>query len=199
MGATAKSPSAFPGIAFKLLNGGMTDEQFYQFCLLNSELRIERANQYIIIMPPTNSETGNKNFKFNGELYTWNKLHKLGVGFDSSTGFKLPNGSDRSPDAAWIRQDRWDAVPEEMRHRFAPIAPDFVAEIRSEDQDMALLKDKMEEYIDNGCRLGWLIDPKNRKTMVYSENGDIQTIPFESVLSGGDVLKGFELRVSEIF
>ncbi len=199
MGATAKSPSVFPGVAFKLLNGGMTDEQFYQFCLLNAELRIERANQYIIIMPPTNSETGNKNFKLNGELYAWNKQHKLGAGFDSSTGFKLPNGSDRSPDAAWIRQDRWDALPEALRQRFAPIAPDFVAEIRSGDQDMATLKDKMEEYIENGCRLGWLIDPKNRKTMVYLENGDIQTIPFDTVLNGGDVLKGFELKMADIF
>lgn len=199
MGATAKSPSVFPGVAFKLLNGGMTDAQFFDFCLLNPELRIERANQYVIIMPPTGSDNGNKNFKLSGELYLWNRQHNLGFGFDSSTGFKLPTGSDRSPDLAWIRQERWDALPEAQRLRFAPIAPDFVVEIRSGDQDMTILKDKMEEYLASGCRLGWLIDPKNRKTMVYSENGDIQTIPFETALSGGEVLPGFELTMADIF
>jgi Uma2 family endonuclease len=199
MGATAKSPGVFPGVAFILLNGGMTDEQFYDFCLLNPELRIERANQYVIIMPPKGSETGNKNFKFSGELYLWNRQHKLGVGFDSSTGFKLPTGSDRSPDVAWIQQERWDALPEEMRQRFAPISPDFVVEIRSGDQEMVILKDKMEEYIESGCRLGWLVDPKNRKTMVYSDNGDIQTIPFDEVLPGGEVLPGFEIKMADIF
>ncbi len=199
MGVKASSPSVFPGVAFKLLNGGMTDEQFYEFCLLNAELRIERANQYIIIMPPTTSETGNKNFKLSGELYDWNKQNKLGAGFDSSTGFKLSTGSDRSPDIAWIRQDRWDDIPLEKRQRFAPIAPDFVAEIRSGDQDMSTLKEKMEEYIESGCRLGWLIDPKSRKTMFYSENGDIQTISFDTLLKGGEVLKGFELKMADIF
>ena len=199
MGATSKSPSVFPGVAFQLLNGGMTDEQFYDFCLLNPELRIERANKFVIIIPPTDADTGNKNFKLSGELYLWNRQHKLGVGFDSSTGFKLPTGSDRSPDAAWIKQERWDALPEAQRLRFAPIAPDFVVEIRSGDQDMALLKEKMEEYMESGCRLGWLIDPKNRKTMVYSENGDIQTISLDTLLSGGDELRGFELKMADIF
>lgn len=123
----------------------------------------------------------------------------LGKGFDSSTGFKFPNGADRSPDVAWIRNDRWEAIPAELRQRFAPIAPDFVAEIRSGDQSVDYLKDKMEEYMSCGCRLAWLIDPKGRKTWVYYENGDIQTIPFENSLNGGDVMPGFELRLADIF
>ena len=145
------------------------------------------------------SETGNKNFILNGELYAWNKQHGLGIGFDSSTGFKLPTGSDRSPDAAWIQKERWEALPEAMRKRFAAIAPDFVAEIRSGDQDMRVLEEKMEEYMESGCRLGWLIDPINRITLVYSANEGFQTVPFDDVLQGGEVLIDFKLRLSNIF
>lgn len=200
MTAAAKTLQTYPGIAIQMPDDGMTDERFYQFCLINPDLRIERTrNKTIIIMPPTNSETGKHNFTLSGELYIWNKKDNLGTGFDSSTGFKLSNGAERSPDVAWIRNDRWRAILEEQKQRFAPVTPDFVAEIRSNDQSLAYLKDKMEEYMACGCRLAWLIDPKSRKTWVYSENGDIQTIPFETPLSGGEVMPGFELRLADIF
>lgn len=200
MTAVGKALHTYPGIAVRMPGGGMTDEQFYQFCVLNPELRMERtADKYILIMPPTNTDTGKRNFSLSGELYVWNKKYNLGTGFDSSTGFKLPNGADRSPDVAWIRNERWQTIPEEQKQRFAPITPDFIAEIRTGDQNIAYLKDKMEEYMSCGCRLAWLIDPKNRKTWVYYENGDIQTISFETPLSGGEVMPGFELRLADIF
>jgi len=180
------------------LPGG--DEDFYELCRLNPELRIERnAQNEILIMPPTTSETGNKNFELVTELAIWNRKHQLGKGFDSSTGFKLPNGAERSPDLAWIRNERWEALTPEERRRFAPIAPDFVLELRSDDQNLLSLKEKMEEYMACGCRLGWLIDPQNSRTYVYSENGDIQTLKFDDVLTGGEVLPGFELRLAELF
>ena len=200
MSAIATAPRIFPGIAIRMPNGGMTDEQFYQFCVLNPELRIERtADKVIVIMPPTNSDTGNRNAELLVDVGTWNRKKKLGKIFDSSTGFKLSNGADISPDVSWIKQERWEAIPEDLKQRFAPITPDFVAEIRTGDQNLNYLKDKMEEYIACGCRLAWLIDPKNRKTWVYYENGDIQTIPFETSLNGGDVMPGFELRLADIF
>ncbi len=200
MTALAKATDKHPGIAFRLPGDGMTDEEFYQFCMLNPELRIERTyDKYIILMPPTNSDTGKHNFTISGELYVWNKINKIGEGFDSSTGFKLSNGAERSPDLAWIRNDRWAEIPAEQKQRFAPITPDFVAEIRTGDQNMAYLKDKMEEYMACGCRLAWLIDPKSRKTWVYAENGDIQTIPFDTPLNGGKVMPGFEVRLADIF
>ncbi|MFN4256103.1 MAG: Uma2 family endonuclease [Saprospiraceae bacterium] len=195
-----RQPDAFSGITFPMPNSDMSDEQFYKFCLLNHELRIERTpDKHIIIMPPTNSETGRQNFNLSVEFGIWNKKHKLGEGFDSSTGFHFPTIGDRSPDFAWIRAERWAAVPEGERKRFAPIVPDFVVEIRSGDQNIRILRDKMEDYIADGCRLGWLIDPENRQTHVYAENGDIHTLGFDQALSGGDVLPGFELRLADIW
>lgn len=178
----------------------MSPEAFYEFCRLNDELRIERdAHGQIEIMPPTNSETGEFNASLTGELYAWNRQTKLGHTFDSSTGFTLPNGAERSPDVAWISKERWEKLPVNDRKKFAPVTPDFVIELRSPDQSLTALREKMDEYMDNGCRLGWLIDPQNRRTYVYSENGDIQTVPFDTALSGGDVLPGFELRLGEMF
>lgn len=189
-----------PGISFRLPDSVMNDETFFEFCQLNPELRIERdAQKNIFIMPPTTSETGNKNAKLTIEFGIWNKKHQLGEVFDSSTGFKLPNGAERSPDVSWIRQDRWEALTPAERNHFAPIAPDFVLELRSNDQSLAHLKKKMEEYMSVGCRLGWLVDPKGRKTFVYTENGDIQTVSFDDTLSGGEVLPGFELRLADLF
>ncbi len=183
-----------------LLDGnGMTDDEFYEFCLENSELRIERnPNGKIIIMPPTTSETGRRNSKIHIEIGIWNKMTQLGETFDSSTGFKLPNGAERSPDTAWISKKRWDAIPINQKQRFAPIVPDFVLELRSNDQSLVELREKMEEYMSNGCRLGWLIDPQNERTYVYTENGEIQTLPFEQILTGGTVMPGLELHLAEV-
>ena len=188
----------------RLFNGihfpPMTDEQFLAFCQLNPNARIERDSDLnVIIMPPTNSETGNYNAELIVELGIWNRQYKLGKIFDSSTGFKLPGGAIYAPDLAWISQNRWDALPASDRQGFAPIAPDFVLELRSPDQNFSDLKNKMEDYIAAGCRLAWLIDPQARKTWVYAENGDIQPVPFEEVLSGGTVLTGFSLRLADVF
>lgn len=189
-----------PGQVLYLPGQDMSPEAFYEFCRLNDELRIERdAHGQIEIMPPANSETGEFNASLTGELYAWNRQTKLGHTFDSSTGFTLPNGAERSPDAAWISKERWEKLPVNDRKKFAPVTPDFVIELRSPDQSLTALREKMDEYMDNGCRLGWLIDPQNRRTYVYSENGDIQTISFDAALSGGDVLPGFELRLGEMF
>jgi hypothetical protein len=178
----------------------MSDEQFLAFCQLNPNMRIERDSDLNVkIMPPTNSETGNYNAELIVEIGIWNRQYKSGKIFDSSTGFKLPGGAIYAPDLAWISQNRWDALPATDRQGFAPIAPDFVLELRSPDQHLGDLKNKMEDYIAAGCRLAWLIDPQARKTWVYAENGDIQTIPFEDVLSGGTVLSGFALRLADVF
>lgn len=183
-----------------LLDGqGMTDEEFHAFCMENADLRIERsAGGKIVIMPPTNAETGHYNSEINADLVIWNRQSKLGKTFDSSTGFKLPNGAERSPDSAWISNERWNALPVEQKKRFAPIAPDFVLELRSADQNLIELREKMDEYMTCGCRLGWLVDPPDRRTYVYSENGDIQTISFDDVLSGGDVMPGLEMRLADV-
>lgn len=187
-------------LVLRLPDAWSSDEMFFEFCRLNPEMRIERnENKEISIMPPTTSVTGNRNAKLIIEIGIWNKQKQLGEVFDSSTGFKLPNGAERSPDVSWIQNERWKAVSQEERNKFAPIVPDFILELRSENQSVGILKEKMEEYISCGCRLGWLIDPQARKTFVYTENGDIQTIPFEDSLSGNDVLPGFVLRISDLF
>lgn len=187
------------GLPLRVDAHGMSDEAFYEFCMENGALRIERtANSQLIIMPPTGSETGNRNAEINTEIAIWNRRYKLGLVFDSSTGFKLPNGAERSPDAAWIRQDRWDALLPEEKKKFAPIAPDFVIELRSEDQNLSELREKMDEYMDCGCRLGWLIDPQNRRTYVYMGNGDIQTVKFEEPLFGLEVMPELKVRLADI-
>lgn len=177
----------------------MSSEEFFAFCQLNDDLRIERAaDGQMIIMAPTGSETGNRNSEINAEIVFWNRIHKLGVTFDSSTGFTLPNGAERAPDTAWIRKERWDALGIQEKKKFAPIAPDFVLELRSENQSLSELREKMDEYMDCGCRLGWLIDPQNRRTYVYNENGEIQTVSFEEKLSGGEVMPGLEVVWGEV-
>ena len=141
------------GAPVRLSAAGMTDEEFYEFCLENPELRIERdPNGQIIIMPPSGSETGNRNAEINLEIGIWNRKYQLGKTFDSSTGFKLPNGANRSPDLAWVANERWHALSSEQKRKFAPIAPDFVIELRSEDQRLPELREKMDEYLSCGCR-----------------------------------------------
>lgn len=188
------------GFTLRLPSDMVSDKAFFEFCQLNPELRIERnAQKEIFIMPPTTSETGHRNFELGTELAIWNRRYQLGKGFDTSTGFKLPNGAERSPDLAWIRNECWDALTPDQRRRFASIAPDFVLELRSDEQALTALKEKMEEYIACGCSMGWLVDPQGRKTFVYTVNGNIQTIPFDEPLSGGDVLPGFTLRLADLF
>jgi len=198
--AATSPPRIFPGIAFQLPDEGMNDQQFYRFCLLNPELRIERTpDKFIVIIPPTNADTGKKNFSFSGELYVWNRLHRLGEGFDSSTGFKLPNGAERSPGAAWIRKDRREALPAAERQKFAPVCPDFVAEIRSPDQSMAASKEKMNEYMLNGALLGWLIDPQKSHHLGIHPRHRTNPCSFDAVILGGSLMPGFEVCLTDIW
>lgn len=189
-----------PGQTLYIPGEDLDEAAFYSFCENNQDLRIERDSQgKINIMPPTNSETGRQNAELMLEIGIWNRLTKLGYAFDSSTMFKLPNGAERSPDLSWIRKDRWEALSSDQRQKFAPIMPDFVVELRSGEQSLTELRDKMEEYFTCGAQLGWLIDPKSRRTYIYTANGDIQTISFDQLLSGGEVLPGFSLALEKIF
>ena len=182
------------------LNINLTDEAFFQLCQNNRDLRFERtAAGELIIMPPTGSDTGNRNFDIAVELGIWNKQTKLGKGFDSSTGFKLPNGKDVSPDVAWIKKEHWDSLTSEQQNKFAPIAPDFVIELRSSSDNLKPLQEKMQEYIDNGVKLAWLIDRKQRKVFIYRPNCVVEELDHPQTLTGEDLLPGFVLDLSQIW
>ncbi len=178
----------------------LTDEQFFHLCQNNPELRFERtAKGELVIMSPTGSGTGKRNADLTTDVNIWNRQTNLGVVFDSSTGFKLPNGADRSPDVAWVLNDRWNALTPEQQERFAPIAPDFVIELRSKTDSLETLEAKMQEYIENGARLGWLLDPQTPQVKIYRPGQPIETISSPATLSGEDVLPGFVLDVNRVF
>ncbi len=178
----------------------MTDEQLFDFCQLNPDFCIERqANGEIIIMSPTGSETDQRNFDLIVQLGIWTKQNDTGVGFGSSGGFTLPSGAIRSPDAAWINKINWQAIPLEKRKKFAPICPEFLVELRSETDGLKMLKTKMEEYIQNGTHLGWLIDRVHRKVYIYRPNTEVEELDNPSTLSGEDILPGFVLDLSGIW
>lgn len=178
----------------------VTHEQFKELAIANRDLRLERTEEgELIIMPPTGSETGNRNLGIEAQLWLWNRQTKLGIAFNSSTGFYLPNGANRSPDASWIKLKRWQALTEEEKQGFAPICPDFVVELRSVSDNMKPLREKMQEYIDNGAKLGWLIDRKNRKVEVYRQGCDVEILDNPTSLSGEDILPGFILNLTEVW
>ena len=178
----------------------MTEEQFVEFCAQNSELRIERtAEGALEIMAPTKGYTGNRNFEIVGQLGNWIEQDERGVGFDSSAGFTLPNGAVRSPDASWILRSRLVALTEEDREGFWHICPDFVIEIRSASDRLSKLQDKMQEYIDNGTRLGWLVDPIERRTYVYRPGVAVEVLDMPQTLSGDPELDGFTLDLGAIW
>jgi len=174
----------------------LTDEQFYQLCQNNRELNFERnAKGELIIMPPVGGESGNRESELNADLAIWNRQTRLGYAFSSSTIFKLPNGGDRSPDAAWIRRERWEALTPEQRRKFPPIAPDFVIELRSETDSLSTLQEKMREYLDGGVKLGWLINPQQQQVEIYRLGQDVEVRHLPTELLGEDVLPGFSLRL----
>ncbi|NEP60510.1 MAG: Uma2 family endonuclease [Symploca sp. SIO2G7] len=178
----------------------MTMEQFYEFCQANRELRIERtATGEVIVMPPVFSDTGNRNFNLAVQLGLWAEQDGTGVGFDSSSGFTLPNGATRSPDAAWIKGSRWNTLTAEQRASFAPICPDFVVELRSASDTLSSLQIKMQEYIENGALLGWLIDRKNRKVYLYRPNQAPEILDNPNVIVGDPELPGFVLQMAKIW
>ncbi|MEH2000414.1 MAG: Uma2 family endonuclease [Nostoc sp.] len=188
----------------------MTDEQFFDFCQVNRELRIER-NQFgeISIMPPTGSETGNRNFNLAGQLYVWAGKDGTGVCFDSSRGFKLSTGAERclttshsvsTPDVSWIKLERWNALSPEQQQRFAPICPDFVIELRSLSDNLQPLKEKMAEYMrEPGVQLGLLIDRKHRRVYIYRPGVPEECLENPATVSGESVLPGFILNMSKIW
>ena len=175
----------------------LTDEQFYQLCQNNRELKFERtASGELFIMPPVGGESGNREAELIADLAIWNRQTGLGFTFSSSTIFKLPNGADRSPDAAWIRRERWEALTPEQRRKFPPIAPDFVIELRSATDELEMLRAKMREYLDAGVRLGWLINPQQQQVEVYRLGQEAQVYELPTELSGEDVLPGFTLSLA---
>jgi Uma2 family endonuclease len=178
--------------------GHLSDEQFFAFCQENRNLRFERTHEgEIIIMSPTGGDTSKRNIIIAGELYIWNNRSESGTLFDSSGGFILPNGAMRSPDAAWIRIDRWEALSEEEKEKFPPLCPDFVIELRSKTDSLKILQKKMQEWTDNGCRLAWLIDVQDQKVYIYRPGKKVETIDsFNTKLSGEQILPGFELDLN---
>lgn len=178
----------------------MTDEQFFNFCQQNRDYRIERtAKGEVIIMSPTGSETGNRNFDLLLQLGIWTRQNKTGIGFDSSTGFTLPNGAVKSSDAAWIRLEKWNRLTPEQQQKFAPICPDFVVELRSPSDNLKRLQDKLKEYIENGALLGWLIDRKHQQVYIYRPNQPVKCVTQPSTLREESVLPGFILDLSTIW
>ncbi|MFM2302646.1 MAG: hypothetical protein RLZZ135_49 [Cyanobacteriota bacterium] len=176
----------------------LTDDQFYQLCIANSDLRLERTSQGIlIVMPPVGGDSGNREMELGGELYVWNRRTRLGKVFSSSTIFKLPGGGDRSPDAAWIELSRWEALTSEQRAKFPPIAPDFVLELRSRTDSLTPLQAKMQEYLSCGVRLGWLINPQSQQVEIYRLGKEPETLSLPAVLSGEEVLPDFELAIEQ--
>ena len=153
----------------------------------------------LVIMPPVGGEGSSREAEAITQLGIWNKQAKLGIVFSSSGGFKLPNGADRSPDAAWIERSRWEALPLEQRRKFPPIAPDFVIELRSETDELKPLQDKMREYMENGVKLGWLLNPKDRQVEIYQPGQPVEVLNSPSQLSGEPLLPHFVLDLSEIF
>ncbi len=178
----------------------MTTEQFYQFCQANRDLRIERtADGEVIVMPPAFSDTGNRNLKIGQQLANWADRDGTGETFDSSTGFTLPNGATRSPDASWIKLERWNALTEMQKASFAPICPDFVIELRSKSDTLKGLQAKMQEYIFNGALLGWLIDRQQRKVYIYRPNQEAEILDHPESVSGDRILPGFGLQMAKIW
>jgi Uma2 family endonuclease len=178
----------------------LTDDQFFELCQRNRDLKFERTSTgELIIMTPTGGETSNSNAGLTSQLWMWNDRTKLGKVFDSSGGFKLPNGADRSPDASWVKLDRWEALTLEQRQKFPPLCPDFVVELLSPSDNLKTTQEKMREYLENGARLGWLINRKNRQVEIYRSNRDVEVLDVPTSLSGEEVLAGFVLKLESIW
>jgi Uma2 family endonuclease len=178
----------------------LTADQYERLAAANRDLRMElTADGKLIIMPPTGGISGKRNADLTYQLQAWSRQNLTGVVFDSSTEFKLPNGAFRSPDAAWVDQSRWNALTPEQQETFPPICPDFVVELRSKTDSLKELRAKMQEYMENGCRLAWLINPQDQQVEVYRLNQTVEILAAPKMLSGEDVLPGFVLDLQLIF
>ena len=178
----------------------ISDDQFFALCQINRELRLERtAEGDLIVMPPTGGETGTRNSDITAQVHNWTKRDGTGAAFDSSTGFKLPNGADRSPDAAWVLRTRLAELTPEQKQKFLPLAPDFVIELKSPTDTLEDIQIKMEEYMANGVRLGWLINPETRRVHIYRPGKEVEVLDNPSEISGEPELPGFVLSLREIW
>jgi Uma2 family endonuclease len=178
----------------------LTEDQFFEFCQLNRDLLIERtAEGEWLIMTPVGCDTGDREAEITMQFRQWAKRDGTGTAFSPSTGFRLPNGAMRSPDAAWIPNSRLAQFSSAQRQRFLPACPDFVLELRSPSDRLADLQAKMAEYIANGARLGWLLDPEPRHVYVYRPNAEVERLDNPEELSGDPVLPGFVLDLREIW
>ena len=185
---------------FISIDGDLTEKDFDRLVQLNSEMLFERTAEGVIeIMPPPKGDTGAKNHRIGLQLGIWTDEDGTGVAFDSSTGFKLPNGATRSPDASWVERTRLAALSPKQRKEYFPLCPDFVIELRSSTDRLKRLKEKMEEYIANGAKLGWLIDPIERKVYIYRPDSEIEVLETPTALSGDPVLSGFTLDLRKIW
>jgi Uma2 family endonuclease len=178
----------------------LTGEQFYELCVKNRNLRLERNFQgELVIIPPTGGETGKRNLNLCFQLASWNQQKHLGEAFDSSTGFTLPNGAVRSPDLSWVEKSRWDALTQEQREKFIPLCPDFALELISPSDTLKESQEKMQEYRSNGCKLGWLINRKKQEVEVYRLGQEVEVLQSPQTLLGEDVLPGFVLDLRDIW
>ncbi|MFE1746444.1 Uma2 family endonuclease [Coleofasciculus sp. H7-2] len=179
----------------------LTSEGFVELAQANQDLQLERAaTGEVIIMPPTYPWTGKQNSGLNAQLWLWNRQTGLGIVFDSSTGFTLPNGAVKSPDATWVSNERWETLTSsQQQEQFSPLSPDFVVELRSSSDSLEKVRAKMREYIDNGVRLGWLIDPKTKQVEIYRPGQDVEVLQSPTTVSGFDVLPGFELDLNQVW
>jgi len=178
----------------------MTDEQLFDFCQTHQDLRVERtADGELIIMAPTGGETSDRNAALTAMLKSWSWIDGTGVAFDSSIGFYLPNGAMRSPDAAWVRRERLSDLTKQQRKKFLPLCPDFVVELLSPTDSLKAIQEKMQEYIDNGERLGWLIDAENRRVYAYRPNSTVEILDDLTIISGDPELPGFVLDLNRIW
>ncbi|MBR8831360.1 MAG: hypothetical protein N5P05_002081 [Chroococcopsis gigantea SAG 12.99] len=187
-------------MALELKHLPLSEEQFYQLCSDNGDLRLERtAEGDIIIMPPTGGETGNRNVEIVFQLQAWQKQKKLGKVFDSSTGYTLPNGAVRAPDASWIPLEKWNSLTSAQREKFLPLCPDFAIELMSPSDTLPETRKKMEEYLANGTKLGWLINPKTRQVQIYRPERETEIVNDPRTLSGEDILPDLVFHVGEVW
>jgi Uma2 family endonuclease len=178
----------------------LTREQFYQLCEEHPDLKLERnAQGELVIMPPTGGETGRSNVNLILQVASWNEQNQLGEVFDSSTGYTLPNGADRSPDVSWVEKSRWDGLTKEQKEKFIPLCPDFAIEILSPSDSLTKTQQKMQEYMSNGCRLGWLINRKKQEVEIYRPQQEVEILTSPSNISGEDVLPGLILNLQRIW
>ncbi|MBI1763099.1 MAG: Uma2 family endonuclease [Acidobacteria bacterium] len=192
-------PKGFDYLLLRLAEGRFTPADFAAFAAENPDLRLEMNKEgEMIVMMPVGPVGSNRNGRLTARLFNWADLDATGIAFDATAGFKLPNGAERSPDASWIRLERWEALTLEEQETFSPICPDFVVELRSRSDRLKTLRAKMEEYLENGAQLGWLLDPLKKKVHVYRPGAPVEILDNPSEVSGEPLLPGFMLKLAGI-